>query len=261
MAATVKKSSGNNRGEAAGLRWLAEAMESGGAKVAAVVAVDDSVLEIERIGSAAPSAEHARAFGRSLARTHAAGAPWWGCPPAGWVGPDHVGRSRTTLFPDPSEAPATFGELYGEWRVRDFNRRLVDRGVITDEAAVFDAIADRLAHGDYTSDQPRLIGSGPARVHGDLWSGNVLYCGGPTGAALIDPMAHGGHAETDLAALSVFGFPHVDDVLEGYNEVSPLADGWRERTELHQLGMVIMHAHLFGGHYVRWALDIARRYL
>lgn len=265
MTDTFTKSSANNRGEAAGLTWLGQVTGGGGARVARVIHVDDSVLEIERIKQTAPSPENARAFGRALAHTHAAGAPWWGCTPEGWIGPDHIGRSRTKLFPEKETAPTSFGQLYGEHRIADFAKRIVDRGVITaKEARIFDDLAERLIAGDFDSEQPKFVqdaGFDVARLHGDMWAGNVLYCGGPTGAALIDPMAHGGHAETDLAALAVFGFPYLEEVYAGYDEASPLADGWRERSELHQLGMIIMHAHLFEGHYVGWAEEVAGRYV
>ena len=33
---------------------------------------------------------------------------------------------------------------------------------------------------------------------------------------LIDPAAHGGHRETDLAMLALFGCPHWDFVVGGY---------------------------------------------
>lgn len=261
---TFTKSSPNNFGEAAGLRWLGKAMDHGGARVAEVIAVDADRLEIERIDSAPASPQDARSFGRALAHTHAAGAPWWGCPPSGWEGPDHVGRSRTRLFVDEAGAPQTFGQLYGEHRIADYTRRTVDAGVMTaGEARGLEAVAERLLGGEFDSVQPLLVreaGFEVARLHGDMWAGNVLYCGGDTGAALIDPMAHGGHAETDLAALTVFGFRHVEAVYEGYDEASRLADGWAERIELHQLGMVIMHAHLFGTQYVGWAKEIAGRY-
>lgn len=77
---------------------------------------------------------------------------------------------------------------------------------------------------------------------------------------LIDPLAHGAHAETDLAALGVFGQPHLDRIVAAYHEVSPLAAGWPERVALHQLHLVMIHVHLFGGGYALQAADIARRY-
>jgi fructosamine-3-kinase len=262
---TFVKSGPNPLGEAAGLRWLAEAEDGGGAHSARVVAVDERRLEIEYVQQARPSAGLARAFGRALAHTHAAGAPWWGCPPAGWAGPAWVGNSHTPLLLDAAAAPASWGEFYAACRIEPFARRLRDRETIgARETAIFARLSERLASGDLTSPQPQAVrqsGHEVARVHGDMWAGNVLYDGSATGATLIDPMAHGGHAETDLATLSVFGFPHLDDVYAGYDEESPLAEGWRDRIGLHQLGIVIMHAVLFGGSYLGSSLRLARSYL
>ena len=49
--------------------------------------------------------------------------------------------------------------------------------------------------------------------------------------------------------LALFGLPHLDTVLAAYDEVAPLADGWRERVALHQLFPLLVHATLFGGGY------------
>ena len=87
----------------------------------------------------------------------------------------------------------------------------------------------------------------PARLHGDLWSGNVLADarGRPW---LIDPTAYGGHREVDLAMLRLFGAPSPR-IFDAYEEVSPLADGWRARVPLYQLLPLLVHAALFGGSY------------
>lgn len=95
----------------------------------------------------------------------------------------------------------------------------------------------------------------PARLHGDLWSGNVLWA--PDGVWLIDPAAHGGHRETDLAMLALFGCPHLDQ-LAASDEAAPLAPGWRERVPLHQLFPLLVHATLFGGGYGAQAAAAAR---
>ena len=69
-------------------------------------------------------------------------------------------------------------------------------------------------------------------------------------AWLVDPAAHGGHRETDLAQLALFGgAPHLDRILAAYQEVWPLADGWRERVPLHQLHLLLVHTALFGAAY------------
>lgn len=77
---------------------------------------------------------------------------------------------------------------------------------------------------------------------------------------LIDPLAHGAHAETDLAALGVFGQPYLDRIVAGYDEVSPLAPGWADRVGLHQLHILMIHVHLFGGGYGAQAAAVARPY-
>jgi fructosamine-3-kinase len=98
----------------------------------------------------------------------------------------------------------------------------------------------------------------PARLHGDLWSGNVMA--GPDGSPwLVDPAAYGGHREIDLAMLSLFGTPGRD-FLSAYEEVFPLADGHADRVALHQLLPLLVHAVLFGGHYGRMADRAAANY-
>ena len=86
--------------------------------------------------------------------------------------------------------------------------------------------------------------------------------GGPTVfGVLIDPMAQGAHAETDLAALGVFGQRYLDRIYAAYHEVSPLAEGWRERVGLHSWHILMIHAFLFGGGYGGEAVAVARQYL
>ena len=96
----------------------------------------------------------------------------------------------------------------------------------------------------------------PARIHGDCWSGNVLWSEGR--GWLIDPAAHGGHRETDLAMLALFGAPYLDRIIAAYQEVTPLAAGWRARVPLHQLHPLLVHVCLFGGSYRQSALAAAR---
>ena len=260
-----RKSGPNLPGEAVGLRWLAEAQSAGGASVAEVLSVSPEQLELEYIESAPPTADRARRFGRALAHTHAAGAEWWGCAPPSWTGPAYLGNSRTPLVLDPSAAPATWGEFYADYRIANFARQVAAKGLFSSsDVAVFDRLTDRLRAGDFDAPQPALVraaGHDVARVHGDMWAGNVLYDNSETGATLIDPLAHGGHGETDLATLTVFGFPHLEEVYAGYHAESPLAVGWRERIALHQLGIVIMHADLFGGGYAPRAVALARQYV
>ena len=128
----------------------------------------------------------------------------------------------------------------------------MERGAISPEGvAVVEGIVGRL---------PDLVPEeGPHRIHGDLWNGNVIWTH-DAGCCVIDPAAHGGHRETDLAMLDVFGLPHLERVLAAYDEAAPLAPGWRDRVQLHQIHPLLVHVVLFGGGYVGQALDAAQAY-
>lgn len=235
--------------EARGLRWLSDA---GGALVAEVLDVGEDYLELPLLEAAPPTAAHAEQLGRGLAAVHAAGAEAFGAGPDGWDGDGWLGPV-SELLPLRLGTWGTWGSFAAEARVRPLARLGHERGVFDDEGlALLERLADTLATGTLDTDD------GPSRLHGDLWSGNVVWT--RDGAVLIDPAAHGGHREADLAMLLLFGAPELDRVLAAYDEAAPLADGWRDRVLLHQVHPLLVHAVLFGGSYVRQALDAAARY-
>ena len=98
----------------------------------------------------------------------------------------------------------------------------------------------------------------PALIHGDLWNGNALT--GPRGEpALIDPAAHFGWAEAELAMTLLFGgFPPV--FYDTYAASYPLAPGWRGRMDLYNLYHLLNHLNVFGASYLERVQDILRRY-
>lgn len=121
----------------------------------------------------------------------------------------------------------TWAEFYATRRVLPYVRELRDSGRLSPaEVGLFERLAAGL---------PELAGPAepPARIHGDLWCGNVVWSGGR--GWLVDPAAHGGHRETDLAMLTLFGESWVPRLLTAYEEVAAPADGWRERQRLHQV--------------------------
>ena len=121
------------------------------------------------------------------------------------------------------------------------------------EAADIRLACERIAAGDFDDDEP------PARLHGDLWAGNVLWS--REGVVLIDPAAHGGHRETDLAMLHLFGCPYLDSVLEGYLGEHALVPGFERRIPLHQLHPLAVHAAGHGRSYGRALHEAALRVL
>ncbi|NED60573.1 fructosamine kinase, partial [Streptomyces sp. SID10244] len=77
--------------------------------------------------------------------------------------------------------------------------------------------------------------------------GNVLWTA--RGVVLIDPAAHGGHRETDLAMLALFGCPLLTEIIAGYQGERPLRPGWEDRVALHQLHPLAVHAAGHGPSY------------
>jgi fructosamine-3-kinase len=225
--------------EARGLRWLAEASDEA---VPEVLAVDQDCLVLPWIEPGRATPDAAAAFGRVLARVHAAGAEEFGALPDGYIG----------RLPLPNASAPTWGEFFATRRVLPYLRLAQDRGAVTGrQAAVVESVAGRL--------DDLVPGEPPARLHGDLWNGNVLW-GNDGAVRMVDPAAHAGHRETDLAMLGLFGLPHLQRALDAYDEATPLVAGWEERLGLHQLFPLLVHAAMFGGGYGARAATLAARY-
>jgi fructosamine-3-kinase len=223
--------------EAAGLRWLSAAAA---APVPAVLAAAEDVLVIEWVDAGSASREAAARFGAELARLHAAGAAHFGAPWAGVI----------AGLPLPNTESDEWPSWFAAQRILPYTRLALDAGTLTRaDVRVIESVADRI-DGLAGPAEP------PARIHGDCWSGNVLWSGGR--GWLIDPAAHGGHRESDLAMLSLFGAPHLDRIMASYAEAAPLAAGWQARVPLHQLHPLLVHVCLFGAAYTDAAVGAAR---
>lgn len=224
--------------EATGLRWLGES----GAPVVRVLGHGPSYIELERLVAGRPTLSAAERFGGVLAHMHNAGAHGFGAPPVGSDGVPFPGRLFIGSRPMSSAVHRTWGAFYAAERVQPFLRIAVDAGNIThSEASVVESACGRVAAGEFDDGEP------PSRLHGDLWNGNVFWT--EAGVVMIDPAAHGGHRESDLAMLALFGCPHLEAIVDGYEAVQPLRADWRERTPLHQLHPLAVHAAGHGRSY------------
>jgi fructosamine-3-kinase len=236
--------------EAAGLRWLADARA---ARVPGVIAIRDGdeeprLLALEWVDEGRLDAAGAEELGRDLAAMHAAGADAFGQSPPGAPAPE-LRLGEVVLVNAPHDDWPSF---YAEHRLRPLARVARDAGSLSRAGAeAVERVCERI---EDLAGPPEP----PARLHGDLWSGNVI--GGEDGRGwLIDPAAYGGHREVDLAMLRLFG-PPSRRMLDAYAEASPLADGHEERVELWQLFPLLVHAVLFDGHYGSSVERAARGY-
>lgn len=241
---------GEYAAEATGLRWLAE---PAGVRTPEVLEVGSDYLVLEWIERGSLDGAGARELGRGLAHTHTSRAPCFGWPSApGGERDATFGFGSLQLPNDPTEDWASF---YAERRLRPLARIAVQRHALSRGGV--EAVERVCARMSELCGPPER----PARLHGDLWSGNVM-AGADGRAWLIDPSPYGGHREVDLAMLRLFGgWAEVQETLfDAYEEVAPLADGWRERVELYQLLPLLVHAVLFGGSYRAVAERVALRY-
>jgi fructosamine-3-kinase len=246
--------------EASGLRWLAAA---NAVPVPEVLGWDEGTLAIGWIAQEAADGRAALRFGRELAALHAVGADRFGAPWPGVIGGLPLPNERLPNGGGPNEplpsggGPGVAGpgwpEWYGRARLLPYVRLARDAGNLT--AADVTLVESAAVRGAVVAGPAEP----PSRIHGDCWSGNVLWSGGR--GWLVDPAAHGGHRESDLAMLALFGAPHLGQIMAGYQEVAPLAEGWQRRVPLHQLHPLLVHVCLFGAAYTGPTLAAARAVL
>jgi fructosamine-3-kinase len=228
---------GEYEAEAAGLRWIGEAVA-----VPDVFAVGEDFLALRWVDEGSLDDE---ALGHDLAALHAAGAAGFGSTP-------HDLPLRLGAAELPSGEGEDWATFYARWRIAPLADQAFERGALTREGrAAIERVCERMAD---------LAGppEDPARLHGDLWSGNVM-AGIDGHPVLVDPAAYGGHREVDLAMLRLFG-RISPTTLAAYEEHAPLAPGHEDRVQLYQLLPLLVHAVLFGGSYGASAAQAARRY-
>lgn len=218
--------------EAAGLEWLRAAGVIHVPEVLAVGKSEPGFLILEWIDEGRGSDQGDAELGRALARLHTHSAPGFG---------------REDLRPTgslglPNDLCDTWAEFYGWCRLQPLAKLAADADALPRKAiAGIERLAGRI---------DLIVGpkEPPARLHGDLWAGNRMIDSQGRNW-LIDPQAFGGDREFDLAMMRLFG-GFSEACFDAYDELFPLADGWRRRLPLYQLGPLINHAIKAGGHYV-----------
>jgi fructosamine-3-kinase len=232
--------------EARGLAWIAEA---GALRVPEVLAVSNEAddapafLALAYLVSGRRQRGFDEALGRGLAELHRFGAPEFGLDHGNFIGSL---SQRNGAWP-------SWHEFYQNERLQPLLDRALAQGLA--EAGLahkFERLYAKL---------PDLCGppEPPARLHGDLWGGN-LHVDEDGAPVLIDPAVYGGHREVDLAMMRLFG-GFGADVFAAYRESYPLASGHADRVPLYQLYPLMVHVNLFGPGYLGGVERALGRYI
>ncbi|HEX3775926.1 MAG TPA: fructosamine kinase family protein [Polyangiaceae bacterium] len=220
--------------EARGLGFLAEARALRIPNVLGFSGASErpSFLLLEFIRAAEPRKHFDEELGRGLAALHRASAPSFGFEASNFIG----------RLPQSNRAHETWAEFYRAERLEPQLALALKSGQAeVSLARDFERLFQLL---------PELVGESepPARLHGDLWGGN-LHTDEHGAPCLIDPAVYGGHREVDLAMMQLFG-GFSTRVFSAYAEAFPPAPGQRERVPLYQLYPLLVHLNLFGAGYV-----------
>lgn len=210
--------------EAFGLKYLRDA---DCLRVPKVIFYEDNFLVLEYLES---GPENFRTFGTSLAELHTQPVEYFGFEHDNYLGTLRQANSRVE----------TWGEFFVANRVH-YQLSLAHCTWASEELL---QLAKR------NSDKMVSILNRhepvPCLIHGDLWSGNLMFTN--NGPALIDPAAYYGHGEMDLAYLQYFGNPPVE-FWRAYHKIIPALPGLQDRIKILSLYIELTHANMFAGHY------------
>lgn len=182
-------------------------------------------------------------LGRGLARLHQSGLPSFGLDHDNFIG----------SLPQSNRSWPSFAEFYQHERLEPLLGRALELGLA--DAALATRFERLFAKLEDLCGPPEP----PARLHGDLWGGNLHS--DPDGApVLIDPAVYGGHREIDLAMMRLFG-GFGSAVFSAYREQYPLASGHSDRVPLYQLYPLMVHVNLFGRGYLGGVERALGRYI
>lgn len=195
-----------------------------------VESVDSTELRVEKIHTQAPTPIQWGELGRGLALLHQVHGDRFG-----FSEDNFIGRS-----PQLNTWRDNWGEFFLENRL-NFQLSLIrkenlQKALRQELKKQSHKIVDLLnAH------QPKA-----SLLHGDLWSGNVLF--DSSGPWLIDPAVYYGDRECDLAMTRLFGgFPEF--FYQFYERENPLPEDWSTRLPIYNLYHELNHFQIFGDSY------------
>jgi len=202
---------------------------------------DQQYLLLEWLEKGVPQKDMWGNFGKGLAMMHKQPQEYFGLNEDNYIGSLNQNN-------DPHNDWYSF---YTECRIKPLVKKLFDAG---------DLSAMDIRNADLFCNYLKTVlpGESPSLLHGDLWAGNYMIISSGY-AAIFDPAVYYGHREMDIGMTKLFG-GFDQRFYEAYNETYPLEKGWENRLPITQLYPLLVHAVLFGGHYVGSVRNIFKAY-
>jgi fructosamine-3-kinase len=198
-------------------------------------------LVLQWVEKGRPKKDFWESFGRSLASMHLQAQDYFGLYEDNYIG----------SLPQRNMKHTQWHTFYADCRITPLVKTLFDNGSFSKSDL---AVAESFC----TQSQQWFPIEPPALLHGDLWGGNYMISSEGC-AAVFDPAIYYGHREMDIGMTRLFG-GFDQKFYDAYEEIYPMVPGWRQRLPLSQLYPLLVHAVLFGGHYVGSAREIIRQF-
>lgn len=196
-----------------------------------VLKVSQSELNTEFIKQCTPQPNQFRILGTDLAKLHTIQQPHFGLEHDNYIG----------LNPQPNCISHNWGQFFYQYRLQ-FQVSLIADSYVKQRF-------QSLLH----THQAKLIEflnsscSSPSLVHGDLWSGNVLF--GKQRVWLIDPAVYYADSEVDIAMTEMFG--GFDAAFyQAYQTVRPFTAQYPIKKRIYNAYHYLNHYNLFGDSYL-----------
>jgi len=218
--------------EAQGLNLLRRYTVGENLRVVEVFDVDEQCLTMTRVDPVPATKEHWTRLARGLASLHEQRMPGYGLDGDNYIG----------LSPQSNGISSDWGRFFIEKRLRVQVDNIASPALRKQFSAVLTGADHRLA------EFLRETCQHPSLLHGDLWSGNVLF-GRYDDVWLIDPAIYYGDAEADLAMTEMFG-GFSSDFYSIYCRLRPLSSAYLRKKVIYNLYHYLNHLNLFGQGYL-----------
>lgn len=192
---------------------------------------DQQYLLLEWLEKGTPKKDMWEKFGQGLALMHKQPQKYFGLDEYNYIG----------SLNQHNEPYNEWNSFYTECRIKPVVKKLFDAGDLSQtDILLIETFCNELKN-IFPKETPALL-------HGDLWAGNYLISSSGY-AAIFDPAVYFGHREMDIGMTKLFG-GFDQRFYDFYNDTYPLEKGWEKRLPVTQLYPLLVHAVLFGGHYI-----------